>query len=293
MIEVKGLTKTYRSGKGVFDLGFTVRDGEVFGYLGPNGAGKTTTIRLLLGFLQPDIGSCAIDGLDCWGEASTVQRNLGYVPGEIAFFDDMTGLQFLRFMNEMRGIREAPRQSELTEFFEMEPERGIRRMSKGMKQKLGLIAALMHDPQILILDEPTSGLDPLMQRRFIELMQSEKARKKTILISSHNFEEVEQTCDRAGIIREGRIAAVEDVGSLRSARRKVYIVTTASENDIDRIRQSGLEVAAVRGNTAEIVVSTDYDKMVSVLSRCKVVGLDVASQSLEQVFMRYYGKEGH
>ena len=290
MIEVKDLTKTYRNGKGVFDLGFTVGEGEVFGYLGPNGAGKTTTIRLLLGFLQPGQGNCAVGGLDCWREASSVQKNLGYVPGEIAFFDDMTGLQFLRFMNDMRGLKEAPRQAELTDFFEMEPERGIRRMSKGMKQKLGLIAALMHDPEILILDEPTSGLDPLMQRHFIELIQSEKARGKTIFISSHNFEEVEQTCDRAGIIREGRIAAVEDVAALKSARRKVYVVTTAGKDDVDRIQSSGLEVAAVRGNTAEIVVSSDYDKMISVLSRCKVVGLDVASQSLEQVFMRYYGK---
>lgn len=169
MIQVAGLTLQYPSGKGIRDVSFRVKEGQVLGYLGPNGAGKTTTIRCLLGFSGADSGWCSIKGLDCRRQAPDIQRFLGYLPGEIAFLDGMTGREFLKFLSEMRGMKDDGRLKELVEMFEIDLSGKIKRYSKGMKQKVGIIAAFMHDPQIVILDEPTSGLDPLMQNRFTDL----------------------------------------------------------------------------------------------------------------------------
>lgn len=170
MIEVRQLTLKYPGGKGVFNLNFRVNKGEIVGYLGPNGAGKTTTIRALLGFMRPNSGSCAINGLDCWEKAPKIQKILGYIPGEVAFLEDMSGEEFLAFMQDMRGIHDTSRQKQLLEMFELEAKGKIRKFSKGMKQKLAIVAAFMHSPEVLVLDEPTSGLDPLMQSRFVELL---------------------------------------------------------------------------------------------------------------------------
>lgn len=291
MIEIKNLTKTYSNGKGIFDVSFSVSEGEVFGFLGPNGAGKTTTIRNLLGFTNPVSGSCSIGGLDCRTRADEIQKNLGYVPGEIAFFDNMTGMQFMKFIADMRGTKDTKRRDGLIERFELESDRKIRKMSKGMKQKVGLITAFMHDPATIILDEPTSGLDPLMQKRFIELIIEEKQRGKTILMSSHMFDEVDRTCQRAAIIREGKIVAVEDIASLKSSLRKSYLVTFENIKDLEIIKGSALEFKVVDDNRVEIYVSNNYDNMLSTLAKCKVTSLDAAAQTLEQIFIRYYGKE--
>ena len=185
MIHVQHLTRDYGLGKGIFDVSIQVEQGEVFGFLGPNGAGKTTTIRHLMGFIRPVTGSCQIGGLDCWAKRDEIQKRLGYIPGEISFFDDMTGRDFLKFMSDYRRIGKDSRMQELLERFEFDPRGRIKKMSKGMKQKLGIISAFMHDPEILILDEPTSGLDPVMQNRFIALLAEEKKKGRTILLSSH------------------------------------------------------------------------------------------------------------
>ena len=293
MIDVKDLTMTYKSGKGVFDLTFSVPEGEVFGYLGPNGAGKTTTIRQLMGFTNADKGTCTIRGLDCRTQSKEINKSLGYLPGEIAFFDEMTGKQFLTFLQDMRCVKGKGRTQELIERFELETTPKIKKMSKGMKQKLAVIAAFMHDPAVYILDEPSSGLDPLMQHIFVDLIHEEKRRGKTILMSSHNFEEIERTCDRAGIIREGRLVAVENINSLKAAQRRVFLVSVAGPKDIDHIKASGLELGKVTNNQAEIVVSSDYDSFIETLGKCRVRGLDVLPQSLEQVFLKYYGREVH
>lgn len=269
VIEIDNLTRDYGRGKGVFHLSFRVNRGEVFGFLGPNGAGKTTTIRHLMGFLMPEEGSCTIDGLDCWDNRQKLQSRIGYIPGEISFFEDMTGKAYLRFLNDYRGQGYAPRQWELMERFELNPRGKIKKMSKGMKQKLGIVAAFMHDPDILILDEPTSGLDPLMQSRFIELISEEKKQGKTILLSSHMFEEVEKTCDRVGIIRNGKLAAVDSVAELREKYAHPYRVT--------------LETEALAAAFARDFGGTRIGKTVTV----------AAKQSLEEAFMRFYGGAGH
>ena len=291
MIELNKLSKVYPNGKGIFDVSFNVSAGEVFGFLGPNGAGKTTAIRALLGFTNPTGGSCSINGLDCRAHSAKIQKKLGYVPGEIAFFDNMTGTQFMNFMGDMRGINDIKRRNSLIERFELESDRKIRKMSKGMKQKVGLIAAFMHDPEVLILDEPTSGLDPLMQKRFIELVMEEKGRGKTVLMSSHMFDEVDRTCERAAIIREGRIVAVEDIANLKSSLRKSYLVSVADSSDLERIKASGLEYRMADDNRVEIFIGSDYKMMMTTLASCNVTSLDTAVQTLEQIFIRYYGKE--
>lgn len=291
IIVVRNLTKTYKNGKGIFDLSFDVNEGEVFGYLGPNGAGKTTTIRQLMGFTNADKGNCTIKGMDCRKQTKDIQVFLGYLPGEIAFFEEMSGIEFLHFISNMRKTKDNSPMNKLMNLFELDASGKIRKMSKGMKQKVGIITAFMHDPQVYILDEPTSGLDPLMQKAFIDLILEEKGRGKTILMSSHSFEEIERSCDRAGVIRDGRLVAVEDIQSLKASQRKAFIVTVASQLDVDKLQASGLEIGKVTNNQVEVIVKADYDIFTRTLADCKVLGIDALSQNLEQVFMKYYGQE--
>jgi ABC-2 type transport system ATP-binding protein len=283
------LTKTYKNGKGIFDLDFEVKDCQVFGYLGPNGAGKTTTIRNLLGFMTPDKGGAFIDGMDCRKEADKIQKNLGYLPGEIAFLDNMKGKDFLRFMSEMRGKNGDVRKDELLERFPFDTNTSIRKMSKGTKQKLGIVTAFMHDPQVLILDEPTSGLDPLMQNAFVELILDEKKRGKTIFMSSHVFDEVDRTCDRVGIIADGRIAAIEDIKTLKAARKRAYSVTV-SDDDAPALAAGRLNIIKQKGSRFTIEIQDDYSGLFKALSSMKVLSFDNVELRLEDIFMKYYGE---
>lgn len=238
-IEINHITKDYGGGRGVFDVSFSVEEGEALGFLGPNGAGKTTTIRQLMGFIRPDSGSLSILGMDCFSQADQIQGKVGYLPGEIAFMEGMTGMEFIRFAAGMKGMKGLGRAGELMERFELEPSGRIKKMSKGMKQKIGIVCAFMQDSGILILDEPTSGLDPLMQNVFVELLQEERGRGKTILMSSHIFEEVERTCGRAAIIRGGRLAAVEEMEHLRFGRKRLAVLTFS---DADMARRFAEEI---------------------------------------------------
>ena len=292
MIEVEGLTLQYPNGKGIRDVSFQVKEGQVLGYLGPNGAGKTTTIRCLLGYSKADRGSCAIRGLDCRRQAPAIQRFLGYLPGEIAFLDGMTGRQFLSFLSQMRGTKGHARQQELAEMFEIDLSGKIKRYSKGMKQKVGIIAAFMHDPEVIILDEPTSGLDPLMQSRFTELVLSEKKRGKTILMSSHIFEEVEKTCDQVVIIKEGQVAMQGDIHTLGQTQRKSFLIQLAGPLDASGLTALGAHVVPVGSGRYEVSVRSDQvGALLRLLGRLDVVSLESKKQSLEDIFLHLYGKE--
>lgn len=291
MIEVQNITKSYGPRKGVFNLTFSVREGEVFGFLGPNGAGKTTTIRQLLGFIHPEEGAATINGMKVFEDAPAIQRDVGYIAGEIAFFNHMKGDEFLRFQAEMRNMKDFSRRDELLELFDFNPSTLIRKMSKGMKQKLAIVAAFMHDPAIYILDEPTSGLDPLMQSKFVQLIHKEKKRGKTILMSSHNFEEVERTCDRALIIKHGQKMALEDVNALKERQRKVFVVHFETEKDRERFDTKRFNVENTRNNELEIVVAGNINEFLQELSKCSIRSLDIKKQSLEQVFMDYYKED--
>jgi ABC-2 type transport system ATP-binding protein len=292
MIDVQHLTQIYKSGKGVFDLDFSIKEGEVFGYLGPNGAGKTTTIRNIMGFANATEGKVTIRGLDCRKDAAELQKIIGYLPGEIAFFDNMTGSEFLTFVGDMHGMTDNRRRDELTERFELDPSGGIRKMSKGMKQKLGIIATFMFDPEIYILDEPTSGLDPFMQNVFLEMIAEEKKRGKTIMMSSHIFEEVQRSCDRAGIIRNGRLVTIENLKSLNAMKSRAFVVTLKTKADAQKLERSPLETQQIGDRKFKVHVGTNFDGFIKELSGLKVTNLDIRQRSLEDIFMNYYGKNG-
>lgn len=290
VIEINGLTKDYGNHKGIFDLSFQVKEGEVFGYLGPNGAGKTTTIRHLMGFLTPDKGSATVLGKDCHTKAAEIMKNLGYLPAEMAFFDGMNGIDFLEFMGEMRGLTNTTYRDKLIEKFELDTKGRIRKMSKGMKQKLGIICAFMHDPKVLILDEPTSGLDPLMQKMFAELILEEKVKGKTVLMSSHSFEEIERTCDRVGIIRHGELVTTENIHALKEKRRKTYAVTFDSPAAAEAFQQKdGYDNIKVNGSVAKVSIMGNVSYFIHELGDYTIIDLDTESSSLEDVFMQYYG----
>lgn len=290
MIKVKKLTKRFTPEKGLFDLNFEVKKGEVFGYIGPNGAGKSTTIRHLMGFMKPDDGSSSINDQDCWTKSAEVQKLIGYLPGEIVFLEGMNGLDFLTLMQKMRRHKMTQKRDELIERFQLDVKTPIRKMSKGMKQKVGIIAAFMHDPEVLILDEPTSGLDPLMQRVFIDLILEEKQKNKTILMSSHSFQEIERTCDSAGIIKDGRLVALEDIHSLRTVQRRIFEVKVKNELDIETIHQSKLQTEIMGKKTIHVTVQGNDQEFIQLLSRCEVEHVDTRPQDLEDIFMHYYDR---
>ena len=289
IIEISNLTKDFGNSKGIFDINFSIKKGEVFGFLGPNGAGKTTTIRNLMGFIKPTKGKCSIMDIDCTKYPDKIQEKLGYLPGEIAFFDNMTGIEFLKFMAEMRKLKDFSRAEELIKTFEIDTSVKIRKMSKGMKQKIGIVCAFMHNPEILILDEPTSGLDPLMQNKFVDLILHEKKKGATILMSSHIFEEIERTCDRIGIIKEGHMVAIENIDILRSNKIKKYVITLKNNEEAEKFSKEDLKVSSIDDERVIINVKDDYNNLITIMSKYDIKGIDVVSQSIEDIFMNFYG----
>lgn len=293
VINIEHLTKDYGGGKGVFDISLQIEKGEVYGYLGPNGAGKSTTMRHLMGFSQPQSGKTSIFGLDCWKNHKEIQSRLGYLPGEISFPDDMTGANYLRLIGKMRGMKDSSRTEELADFFEIDTDCGLKRMSKGMKQKIGIIAAFMHDPEILLLDEPTSGLDPLMQNRFVQLVEEERERGKTILLSSHIFEEVEKTCSRVGMIRRGRLVEEFTIDELRHSQFKTYKIEFDSEADIERFLKvyPGAEFDKAKKQVSVSINDREINALIEELAKCRLHFLKEEKHTLEDYFMRFYGGE--
>lgn len=289
VIEIKNLTKNYGNHRGVFDVSLSVKKGEVFGFLGPNGAGKSTTIRHLMGFIQADQGSCQINQLDCMKNHAQIQQTLGYLPGEIAFMDDMSGIEFIKFMANMKGMTDLTKAYELMDRFEFNPHGKIKKMSKGMKQKVGIICAFMHDPELLILDEPSSGLDPLMQNRFIELILEEKQRGKTIFMSSHIFEEIERTCDRTAMIKDGRLISIEKLQTLKASKHKTYQVTFATKELATQFMTEPFEYEQISPTVVKVLLRNNLNYLLATLSRYDIVDLDIKSPTLEELFLHFYG----
>lgn len=306
MINVEGLTKLYPRTKdntkrketkrvrGISEVTFQVNEGEVFGFLGPNGAGKTTLIRHLMGFIKPEAGFAQLNGLDCWQNSMAVKALVSYLPGEMNFFEQMSGLEFLKLMSGMHGNQPIfqTRRDLLVERLDLNLKQPIRKMSKGMKQKLGIIYALMLDSKVLILDEPTSGLDPLMQKVFIELMLEEKSQGKTIFISSHMFSEVERTCDRVGIIRSGELVTVEGIQKLRQAQQRTFEIKVSDEREVQLLRESGLAIVSAKGTQLSVEIQGDINPLLSGLAQVKVQEFTQKTTELEEAFMHFYEEEG-
>ena len=233
VIEVSHLTKDYGHGRGVFDVSIKVEQGMCYGFLGPNGAGKTTTIRHLMGFSKPQSGSTSILGCDSWNCADELKNAVGYLPGEIAFPKGLTGTEFLDMQMKLRRVKDEAYKNELLERFQLDPSMRVEKMSLGVRRKLAVVTAFLHDPDILILDEPTSGLDPIMQQNFIDFILSEKKRGKTILLSSHIFHEVDACCDRISIIKDGRIVADFVADELKNRSTKIYRISFNDKDSYD------------------------------------------------------------
>lgn len=289
MISLDHITLKYRTGKGISDISFSIQEGHVTGYLGPNGAGKTTTIRCLMGFMKPDSGTCTINGLDCYRDAAAIKALVGYIPGEIMFPSGMTCKEYLHYQCELRKQKDLSRMKELMERFQLDAKGNLQRFSKGMKQKVGIVTAFMSDPQVLILDEPTSGLDPLMQNEFIRLILEEKERGKTILISSHIFDEIERTCDDVIIIKDGSVMIQSDVKKLTSTKQKGYCIRTP---DIDKVKNFGYRVDVISSDECIVYIrgeeTADFFKKLGTIT---VFDLDVKAQTLEDIFLHYYQME--
>jgi len=233
VIEVSHLTKDYGHGRGVFNVSIKVEQGMCYGFLGPNGAGKTTTIRHLMGFSKPQSGSTSILGCDSWNCADELKNAVGYLPGEIAFPKGLTGTEFLDMQMKLRRVKDEAYKNELLERFQLDPSMRVEKMSLGVRRKLAVVTAFLHDPDILILDEPTSGLDPIMQQNFIDFILSEKKRGKTILLSSHIFHEVDACCDRISIIKDGRIVADFVADELKNRSTKIYRISFSDKDSYD------------------------------------------------------------
>ena len=299
VIDVKHLTKDYSFGRGVFDVSFHVDEGEVFGFLGPNGAGKSTTIRHLMGFSRPDSGETRIFGKESFHKYSEILRSVGYIPGEIALPAGLTGWEFLRMMQSMQKHTDETRLQHLLALFELDPSGDTKRMSLGVKRKLAVVAAFMSDPEVLILDEPTSGLDPVMQEVFIDYIREEKKRGKTILLSSHIFSEVDATCDRIAIIKDGRIVSDFVADELKHTSQKNYRITFSDETELAAFLDRGTAGDGIcildhsmSGNSVTIATDDRYiNNVIDTLSRYSISGFTHLKETLEDYFMSYYKED--
>jgi len=293
-IKVKDITKDYGNHKGIFNVSFEIKEGEVFGFLGPNGAGKTTTIRHILGFSKTDSGEVIIDGLNTWKHPANMDGKIGFLPGEIAFPEDMTGTEYIKFIGNLQGLTDYTRADELIKMFGIDTSGKIKKMSKGMKQKVGIVTAFMNKPPILILDEPTSGLDPLMQKQFIALVEQEKKRGATILLSSHMFQEVERTCDRVAIIKNGIIVSELNITDIKHNENKRYKIEFIKASDYDKFNKEDLKISCKEADKKHVVVNVkdeDINEFFHILNKYEIKYFSEIKNSLEDYFMSFYGED--
>ena len=295
IIEVENLNKSYGGKRGIIDVSFTVPEGEVFGFLGPNGAGKTTTIRILMALIRADKGVARIGGLDCWRDSVEIKRLVGYIPGEPALDPNLTGGQVLEYFGRLRGGVDQAYLKRLIDTFDLDTSRKFRQYSTGNKRKVVLIQAFMHRPRVLILDEPTSGLDPLNQQQFDVLVREASDEGRTVFLSSHVLSEVEKTCTRVGIIREGRLVRVGGVAELKDIKR--YEISIVFAEPVDSSAFARLEgVASVdllnNGTGLRLHMQGPADAVIKAAAQHRVVSLTSYEPSLEDIFLRYYEGNG-
>ena len=289
-IETTGLTKDYGSGRGLFDLDLEIEQGEVFGFLGPNGAGKSTTMRLLMDLVRPTAGGAKILGLDTRADAGAIHRRVGFLPGELALYPKLLGVEMLDYLAALRGGPDVRVRDGLAERFEAELGRPIRELSTGNRQKLGLIQAFMHEPELLILDEPITGLDPLVQHSFHELLVEVASRGVTVFLSSHSLSEVESVAQRVAILREGRLIVVDSVDNLRRAAVQRMEIVFGTPVDAREFRTlPGVREANAVDCRLTIAFEGSPDAVVKAASTHEVRAIRTHEDDLEEIFLRYYG----
>jgi ABC-2 type transport system ATP-binding protein len=293
IISVQNITKYFGQTVAVNDASFEVGEGEIFGFLGPNGAGKTTTIRLMLDLLRPDAGTIQIFGMNLQSNSIAIRKRCGYLPGEFTAFKNLTAMEFLKMgaylrKNDAFEFLALAKRFDLTEH---ELHRKIKYLSHGMIQKIGIIQAFFHDPDLLILDEPTTGLDPLMQDRFYELLFEEQKRGKTIFISSHNLSEIEKLCSKLAIIRQGKIISVKTMDELKAGLG--LVIRISLEKPVDEMRIPGARIVTDDGLEVTLVAEGEISGVLKSLSELPLSGISISRPGLEEVFRNFYREEAH
>ncbi len=294
-IDCKNLTKRYRGTKvdALHDLTIHVKAGEIYGFLGPNGAGKSTTIRTLMNFIQPTSGSATIMGKDIVADSVTIKRSVGYLSGDLSMYLKMTGAQFLEYMGELQPPVSQAYRKELIKRFQAELHKPLGELSRGNRQKIGIVQAFMHQPAVLILDEPTSGLDPLMQEEFYELLTEARQRGAAVFSSSHILGEVQKMCDRVGIIREGRLIAERSIADLAQEAAQTFDIVFKDKPPIGKLKQiKGTKETSVHGNTVTLHFHGELRPLFTELAQHDILKLDTQNLDLEEIFLRFYKQNG-
>jgi ABC-2 type transport system ATP-binding protein len=288
VIQTEQLTKYYGNSCGIEEINLSVKEGEVFGFLGPNGSGKTTTIRILLDFIRPSSGRAQLFGLDAHADSIQIKSRIGYLPGEYGIYEKMTAVEYLHFLGSLRSDEKPPMKEKLIELFDLDVSRRIKSFSHGNKQKLALVQAFMHDPELLILDEPTNGLDPLIQQQFYELILELKERGRTIFFSSHVLSEVERVCDRVAILREGKLVAMHEISDLKRFRLKSIEVTFKDEPDESIFRLDGVRKIEKNANAVRLLIDSNINGILRIISEYPIDNISCGDASLEDIFLEYY-----
>lgn len=297
VIEIKNLEKDYGQGRGIFGVSFVVYKSECFGFLGPNGAGKSTTIRHLMGFSKPDHGETLINGENTLKNRDEVMRSVSYLPGEIALPDALTGKEFIDIQCTLKNVVDYTFRDYLINLFKLDTSLLCKEMSLGMKRKLAVVCCFMSDPDIIVMDEPSSGLDPEMQEVFIQLVEKEKKRGKTILMSSHIFKEIDASCDRIAVIKDGKIVSLFKSSELKHKTLKTYVVTFINLNDLNEFLHDdhpNFKIIDHHKDKYQVVISVDDSKINSLIkdiSKYEVIDLTEIKETLEDYFMSFYKEE--
>lgn len=292
-IELNHVTKDYGRGRGIFDITLKIPKGSVFGYCGTNGSGKTTTLRHIMGFLKPDNGYIKVNGLDPRKNGEEIKKSIGYLPGEIAFPPVENGSQFLTTQAELVGLKDMSKAEKIINALQLDPTAPLKRMSKGMKQKTAIVATFMHSPKLILLDEPTTGLDPLMREAFIDVLEEEKANGATVLMSNHMFDELDETCDYVGFIKDGRIVDIVDMKEIHNRPFREFIISFFNKEEYEKaFTDKTFEVQKRTNNAKAILVKVDLKKtneFLSELKKYKIKSVNELKYTLERYFMENFG----
>ena len=288
IIETKNLTKYYGKARGIIDVNLTVAEGEIFGFIGPNGAGKSTTIRTLLSLIYKTSGEAEIFGLDSQAHKVEILKEVGYLPSEVFYYDNMRAIDLFRYSASFYKKDCAKRIEELASLLQVNLRQKIEDMSLGNKKKVGIIQGLLHSPRLIILDEPTSGLDPLMQKTFFDLIREENRRGATVLFSSHILSEVQRICDRVAIIKEGQIAAVQSISEMKESAYKKISLTVKSGALPKDYALNGAQQMEVSGTGASFLYKGNVNYLLSEIAKYPLANIDITEPTLEEIFMHYY-----
>ncbi|MGB7604793.1 MAG: ABC transporter ATP-binding protein [Lutisporaceae bacterium] len=291
VVEINKLTKYYGKARGIIDVSFNVEEGEIFGFIGPNGAGKSTTIRTLLSLIYPTSGSAKIFGKDCIKQGEEIRKDIGYLPSEVFYYDNMKVIDLLKYSASFYKNVNIKRIYELAEIMDLDLNKKIDDLSYGNKKKVGIVQGLLHSPKLIILDEPTSGLDPLMQQKFFDLIHEENRKGATILFSSHILSEVQKLCTRVGIIKEGTMVRVDDINTLKNTNYKKFRIEMKEAVAEDYFKFEGISDLSVDNNSVNFIFQGDINKIVEKIHERKINNLIVEEPTLEEIFMHYYEKE--